>query len=158
MVSRLIFLLTFASSLIQMKMKKFLFFIILVAAVVGAVVTCPDKKAHKEALADAFAEYASYKIDESKDNGFGDILNQGLNALRKAGADKVMEATLGAFLEVDNYYVCSVGSIKRDGEKKLISIGLFGHVFTPTSSMIDNALNRQKGSKEEEPAIVSEPL
>ena len=71
MFPRLIFLLTFASSLIQMNMKKFLFFIILVAAVVGAVVTCPDKKAHKEALADAFAEYASYKIDESKDNGFG---------------------------------------------------------------------------------------
>ena len=47
---------------------------------------------------------------------------------------------------------------KCRGEKKLISIGLFGHVFTPTNSMIDNALNRQKGSKEEEPAIVSEPL
>ena len=38
MFPRLIFLLTFASSLIQMNMKKFLFFIILVAAVVGAVV------------------------------------------------------------------------------------------------------------------------
>jgi len=138
-------------------MKKILFLVILAAAVVGAVVTCPDKKAHKEALADTFAEYASYKIDENKDNGLSDVLNEGLKVLRKAGGDKVVEATLSQFLEVDNYYVLSIGRLKQGGEKKLISIGLFGHVFTPTSSMIDNALKGQKDQKEEE-GIVSEPL
>ena len=138
-------------------MKKILFLVILAAAVVGAVVTCPDKKAHKEALADTFAEYASYKIDENKDNGLSDVLNEGLKALRKVGGDKVVEATLSQFLEVDNYYVLSIGRLKQGGEKKLISIGLFGHVFTPTSSMIDNALKGQKDQKEEE-GIVSEPL
>lgn len=138
-------------------MKKILFLVILAAVVVGAVVTCPDKKAHKEALADTFAEYASYKIDENKDNGLSDVLNEGLKALRKVGGDKVVEATLSQFLEVDNYYVLSIGRLKQGGEKKLISIGLFGHVFTPTSSMIDNALKGQKDQKEEE-EIVSEPL
>lgn len=138
-------------------MKKILFLVILAAVVVGAVVTCPDKKAHKEALADTFAEYASYKIDENKDNGLSDVLNEGLKVLRKAGGDKVVEATLSQFLEVDNYYVLSIGRLKQGGEKKLISIGLFGHVFTPTSSMIDHALKGQKDQKEEE-EIVSEPL
>ena len=138
-------------------MKKILFLVILAAVVVGAVVTCPDKKAHKEALADTFAEYASYKIDENKDNGLSDVLNEGLKALRKVGGDKVVEATLSQFLEVDNYYVLSVGRLKQGGEKKLISIGLFGHVFTPTSSMIDHALKGQKAEKEEE-GIVSETL
>ena len=138
-------------------MKKLLFLVLLAALVVGAVVTCPDKKAHKEALADTFAEYASYKIDENKDNGLSDVLNEGLKALRKVGGDKVVEATLSQFLEVDNYYVLSIGRLKQGGEKKLISIGLFGHVFTPTSSMIDNALKGQKDQKEEE-GIVSEPL
>jgi uncharacterized protein YxeA len=138
-------------------MKKILFLVILAAVVVGAVVTCPDKKAHKEALADTFAEYASYKIDENKDNGLSDVLNEGLKALRKVGGDKVVEATLSQFLEVDNYYVLSIGRLKQGGEKKLISIGLFGHVFTPTSSMIDHALKGQKAEKEEE-GIVSETL
>ena len=138
-------------------MKKILFLVILAAVVVGAVVTCPDKKAHKEALADTFAEYASYKIDENKDNGLSDVLNEGLKALRKVGGDKVVEATLSQFLEVDNYYVLSIGKLKQGDEKKLISIGLFGHVFTPTSSMIDHALKGQKDQKEEE-EIVSEPL
>ena len=138
-------------------MKKILFLVILAAVVVGAVVTCPDKKAHKEALADTFAEYASYKIDENKDNGLSDVLNEGLKALRKVGGDKVVEATLSQFLEVDNYYVLSIGRLKQGSEKKLISIGLFGHVFTPTSSMIDHALKGQKAEKEEE-GIVSEPL
>ncbi len=138
-------------------MKKLLFLVLLAALVVGAVVTCPDKKAHKEALADTFAEYASYKIDENKDNGLSDVLNEGLKALRKVGGDKVVEATLSQFLEVDNYYVLSIGRLKQGSEKKLISIGLFGHVFTPTSSMIDNALKGQKDQKEEE-GIVSEPL
>ena len=138
-------------------MKKILFLVILAAVVVGAVVTCPDKKAHKEALSDTFAEYASYKIDENKDNGLSDVLNEGLKALRKVGGDKVVEATLSQFLEVDNYYVLSIGRLKQGGEKKLISIGLFGHVFTPTSSMIDHALKAQKDQKEEE-GIVSEPL
>ena len=138
-------------------MKKLLFLVLLAALVVGAVVTCPDKKAHKEALADTFAEYASYKIDENKDNGLSDVLNEGLKALRKVGGDKVVEATLSQFLEVDNYYVLSIGRLKQGGEKKFISIGLFGHVFTPTSSMIDNALKGQKAEKEEE-GIVSEPL
>ena len=138
-------------------MKKILFLVILAAVVVGAVVTCPDKKAHKEALADTFAEYASYKIDENKDNGLSDVLNEGLKALRKVGGDKVVEATLSQFLEVDNYYVLSIGRLKQGSEKKLISIGLFGHVFTPTSSMIDHALKGQKDQNEEE-GIVSEPL
>jgi uncharacterized protein YxeA len=138
-------------------MKKILFLVILAAVVVGAVVTCPDKKAHKEALADTFAEYASYKIDENKDNGLSYVLNEGLKALRKVGGDKVVEATLSQFLEVDNYYVLSIGRLKQGGEKKLISIGLFGHVFTPTSSMIDHALKGQKAEKEEE-GIVSETL
>ena len=138
-------------------MKKILFLVILAAVVVGAVVTCPDKKAHKEALADTFAEYASYKIDENKDNGLSDVLNEGLKALRKVGGDKVVEATLSQFLEMDNYYVLSIGRLKQGGEKKLISIGLFGHVFTPTSSMIDHALKGQKDQNEEE-GIVSEPL
>lgn len=138
-------------------MKKLLFLVLLAALVVGAVVTCPDKKAHKEALADTFAEYASYKIDENKDNGLSDVLNEGLKALRKVGGDKVVEATLSQFLEVDNYYVLSIGRLKQGSEKKLISIGLFGHVFTPTSSMIDHALKGQKAEKEEE-GIVSEPL
>ena len=138
-------------------MKKILFLVILAAVVVGAVVTCPDKKAHKEALADTFAEYASYKIDENKDNGLSDVLNEGLKALRKVGGDKVVEATLSQFLEVDNYYVLSIGRLKQGGEKKLISIGLFGHVFTPTSSMIDHALKGQQAQKEEE-GSVSEPV
>ena len=138
-------------------MKKLLVVIIILAVAILMTQTLPDKKAHKEALADTFAEYASYKIDENKDNGLSDVLNEGLKALRKVGGDKVVEATLSQFLEVDNYYVLSIGRLKQGGEKKLISIGLFGHVFTPTSSMIDNALKGQKDQKEEE-GIVSEPL
>ena len=34
-------------------------------------------------------------------------------------------------LKVDNYFVCSVGTITLDGEARAVSIGVLNHVFTP---------------------------
>ena len=33
-------------------------------------------------------------------------------------------------LKVDNYFVCSVGTITYEGETKIVSVGLLNHVFT----------------------------
>ena len=34
-------------------------------------------------------------------------------------------------LKVDNYFVCSIGTITYDGETRGVSIGVLNHVFTP---------------------------
>ena len=37
---------------------------------------------------------------------------------------------LDGMLQVDNYFVCSVGRIKFEGEEYIVSIGVLNHVFT----------------------------
>ena len=114
-------------------MKKIAALIILVALVVVATVTCPDKKAHRKALTEAAGKYGEDKLQDKK------TLGSVLKAARTVG-DPVVGLAIGKMLKVDNYLVCSVGKIKRHGDTQVVSFGMFGYVFTPTTSMIDHAL------------------
>lgn len=41
------------------------------------------------------------------------------------------ELVIDNMLKVDNYFVCSIGTITFDGETKVVSVGVLNHVFTP---------------------------
>ena len=98
---------------------KYTTWIILIAIVVIAAITNPDKAMHREAVKDEVKELVRDEIGDSDiESFFGKI---------------IVGALLDTFVEqaitVDNYLVFSLSKMRIDNKDKVIGIGLFGHVF-----------------------------
>ena len=118
-------------------MKKILITLAVILALAAvAVVTCPDRQDHKEAIMSVINE----KINESVSQEDDDVA-----LLASAFGSRLVGYFFDNMLVVDNHFVYSTGTIRRpDGERKTLSIGVFGHVFTFDKEDIDNALNNLK--------------
>ena len=118
-------------------MKKLFIAIVVLLAIAGiAVLTCPDKAAHKEAIMSVINE----KINESvgKDTAEGD---EGIAVFASSLGSGIIGYVLDNRLSVKNHFVFSTGEIRHlDGETERLSIGVFGHVFTFSKEDLDKAL------------------
>lgn len=112
-------------------MKKFLLFLLLLVFLCSiAVVSCPDRDAHKDAimavvkdgLTDAITADSALKKSEQR------VVSAFLG---KTFLSEIGGIVLNEILRVDNHFVYSVGILTQlDGTEKMISVGIFGHVFT----------------------------
>ena len=107
-------------------MKKILFFIIIIAIVLVSIITCPQKNEHKVALMNlvnvALDTELSKKVSSEEEKGFalfGSIIGS-----------EIAEYVIDKKLMIDNYFVCSFGRVVFDGDEKVVSVGVFIHVFT----------------------------
>lgn len=103
-------------------------FLVLLGLACVCVVTCPDKNAHSEALKDLFntvmTEEMNKSVETDEDAGWemlGSMIVTGIGGLM-----------IDNMLKVENYFVCSVGTMTFEGETKIVSLGLMNHVFTIT--------------------------
>ena len=103
-------------------------FLVLLGLACVCVVTCPDKNAHSEALKDLFntvmTEEMNKSVETDEDAGWemlGSMIVTGIGGLM-----------IDNILKVENYFVCSVGTMTFEGETKIVSLGLMNHVFTIT--------------------------
>ena len=125
-------------------MKKIVWVLVVLLIGAGAALTCPDKAAHKSALMAAANTYVDDKVDSKVGTtGIAGAIGQGLKAVKKAVGAPAASLLLDKYLEVDSYGVLTVGKIVKKSESKTVSLGVFGHVFTPSSEMIDKALNEK---------------
>ena len=104
---------------------------ILIIAILFAtmVFTCPDRQAHEEAIQEVTKEWVGDKVEQNigGEGIIGKIINKMIKDLTGLGTDKA----ISNFLDVKNYVVCSVGRMHiGDSEEKMVSLGVFGHVFT----------------------------
>jgi len=106
------------------------------------VFTCPERADHENAIQEVTKSWVDNKVDENLSSitgvggVFGDLLNKALKQLTGIGTDKV----ISKFLDVKNYVVCSVGRISvGNGEERMVSLGIFGHVFTFGEEDIEKA-------------------
>ena len=102
---------------------------------VVAVVTCPDKQKHKDAL----LSVVNQSINESleKDN------LEGLGAIVGSIGSGITSAYLDNRLVVKDRYICSMGEIQNlKGEVKKVSFGIFGHVFPLNKKDLREALGQ----------------
>ena len=121
--------------LIFADMKKFLLSLIVILLVAVLMTqTVPDKRAHKEAMMKAVKELVD---EEAENRGFKD---NGLTRIGKSIVNKTIETALGSKLKVDNYYLFNTTHVRMKGENKLLSVGMFGHVFTFDKKMLREAL------------------
>lgn len=109
--------------------------LVLAAMAVGLVATCPTEQAHREAITKEMNRFIKESTDNQGDAWgiIGNIISQ-----------KIVGVVVDNLIEVDNYGVCSVGSITFKGKTHRVSFGILGHVFTFDADDIQRAL--EKGS------------
>ena len=118
-------------------MKNVLIAIVAVLVVgVAAVMTCPDKQAHKDAIMAVVNE----KINEELKTDEADML--GLSALFGSIGTGIASRIVDNRLVVKNHFLWSTGEFQNlDGEYDQISVGVFGHIFTFNKEDLDKAID-----------------
>ena len=114
-------------------MKKLLFIILVLVAITGiCVVTCPDKASHSAALKEVLNTALTEELSSSESDAgavmLGSMIGTGLGGF-----------VIDNLLKVDNYFVCSIGTITYNGETKVVSFGVLNHVFTPDKEDLKKA-------------------
>ena len=106
------------------------------------VFTCPDRRDHEAAIQEVTKAWVGDKVDDNLSSitgiggAFGDLINKAIKELTGFGTDKV----ISSYLDVKNYVVCSVGRMSiGNSEEKMVSLGVFGHVFTFGKEDIEKA-------------------
>ncbi len=96
-------------------MKKLLFTLLAVAAIGGTLVaTNPGKEAHADAILTVF-DNADTREEITK------------NKIAEAAAIRLLRGAIKDAINVDNYYIFSIGSPKTS--KKKITFGILGKVY-----------------------------
>jgi len=110
-------------------MKKLLTLVVLLLICILMTLTRPNKETHKEAMMKAVNEY----VEEEMKAGMG------INMLAKLGKNVIVRTVsvlLDTQLEEHNYYLFNTTSAKIQGEEKILSVGILGHVFTFDKDML----------------------
>lgn len=109
-------------------MKK-LFRFLLVLLIIGgvAVLTCPDKQGHKDAIMNLVNETISEELGANNERNADAMgLISGIASIGSHVSGWVLDSNL----TVENHFVFSLGRIKHGNEDDIVSVGVFGHVFT----------------------------
>ena len=124
-------------------MKKLIGLVVILAIALLMSVTVPDKKAHKLAMMKAIKEYVD---EEATNKGIAD------NGITRAGKNlvtKIIEEVLSNRIVVNNYLLFNTTHIKMKDKNQVLSVGMFGHVFTFNKDMLRDALEDAALEKEE---------
>lgn len=102
-----------------------------------AIVTCPDKQDHKDAIMAVVNE----KINDSM--GVSSSPEEdGIALIFSSIGSGIVGRLIDNRLNVRNNFVFSVGEIQlTDGRTERLSVGVFGHVFTMSKEDLDKALD-----------------
>ena len=112
--------------------------LVILGLCVIAVVTCPDRQAHKDAMMDVINKSIHHSLSPS------DPEDAELSAFFGSLGSNIAGFFLDDRLSVKNYFVCSTGIFTDfDGESKPISFGVFGHVFTFREKDIQRVLSEE---------------
>ena len=108
-------------------MKKIVKTILLLAILAGVMFfTCPEEEKHVDKLTQ---EIVASVNDSQKDDTESNIIEDIGNAIAGTLSEKVVHLYVKSQLKVENYTLLNVGKMNYDGEKRVVIIGAFNHVF-----------------------------
>jgi hypothetical protein len=102
-----------------MSNKGVLILLVVLVIIFGIILTCPNKADHKAAIVEKVTNVL--KTDTVTNGIFSFVTN--------AVVTKVVGTAADNLLSVDNYFIFSLGTIRYNGEKRVVSIGILHHVF-----------------------------
>lgn len=108
--------------------------VIAVIIAFALTVTCPTREQHCEAVAGEISQAISQSAGSS--GIFGMFTN--------VFASGVVNMAVNQFLDVDNYFLFSIGTINVDGKSRAVSFGIFNHVFTFDDDYIRQAVSQER--------------
>lgn len=112
--------------------RSFVFPLVLLFIAIVMVITCPEENVHKDKVGEKIKEICNETI-LSRVNTDNDIASAFMEyAIVGSQLLEVFDDT-DTYFEVNNYYVCNIGKLKINGKSKMVSIGLFNHVY-----LVDN--------------------
>lgn len=123
-------------------MKKLIGLVIILGVAFLMSVTVPDKNAHKMAMMKAIKEYVD---EEATNRGFAD---NGITRVGKNIVTKVIEEVLSKKMVVNNYLLFNTTHIEMEDKNQVLSVGMFGHVFTFNKEMLRDALEEAAMEKD----------
>ena len=105
-------------------MKKLIKSIIVLVILAGVMLfTCPEEEKHIEKMTQ---EIVKSSQENNEDSGLLESIG---NAIAGTISEAVVKVYVKSQLKVDNYYVLNIGKMYYDGEKRVVTIGAFNHVF-----------------------------
>lgn len=101
---------------------------VLALAVVAGIMffTCPEEEKHVDKLTQEIVASAN---DSQKDDTESNIIEDIGNAIAGTLSEKVVHLYVKSQLKVENYSLVNVGRMYYDGEKRVVTVGAFNHVF-----------------------------
>ena len=104
-------------------MKAFFYTLLIIVIICATcVVTCPEKEAHTEALMEVLTDVAEEKI--------GNEMTEDALSMVVSFMTLVLGKMIIKNMDVDNYFLFSVGKVGSDENERIISVGIMNHVFT----------------------------
>lgn len=97
-----------------------IFLAILIVLVLVMLFTRPNAEAHKQAIVKEVIKASKSSLDNNAVICW-DISDHS----KQLGIEQLVAQQL----EVKNFWLCSVGSLNRQGQQQHVSLGIFGHVF-----------------------------
>lgn len=100
--------------------------ILIVLGIIAGVMlfTCPEEQKHVDKLTQEIVNSA--QGEQNEDAG---ILEELGNVLAGSISEAVARVYVKSQLKVEDYKVLNVGKMYYDGEKRVVTIGAFNHVF-----------------------------
>ena len=106
-------------------------FFLVIGILIAAILTCPKKDQHVATISDRISSVLNSQLTEESDEfeTLGVLLGSALAT-----------PIIRNFISVDDYVVCSVGKYTYQGEEQIVSLGVFGHVFTVSKKRIEETI------------------
>jgi len=114
----------------------------LVALVAVMIVTCPKTEQHKEVLSTVITTTVNDAVNDNDNITGNTFIDNAFRTISNAFAGKVIETAVDNLVTVDNYVVCSLGKVHYDGKDHIVSLGIFGHIFTVDEDDLQEAAER----------------
>ena len=114
----------------------------LVALVAVMIVTCPKTEQHKEVLSTVITTTVNDAVNDNDNIPGNPFIDNAFRTVSNAFAGKVIETAVDNLVTVDNYVVCSLGKVHYDGKDHIVSLGIFGHIFTVDEDDLQEAAER----------------
>lgn len=114
----------------------------IIALVAVMIVTCPKTEQHKEVLSTVITATVNDAVHDNDNITGNNFIDNAFRTISNAFAGKVIETAVDNLVTVDNYIVCSLGKVHYDGKDHIVSLGIFGHIFTVDEDDLEEAAER----------------
>lgn len=123
-------------------MKKLIGLILFVGLLLFLFTSCPEKEAHTETIAEILPEI----LPEVMPKELPDAFNQKLIAVFAEsilnGDPETNKAIAKSLVDVDDYWLFSIGRETFTGDSHVVSFGIGGHVFTINDDIVKKFTDR----------------